>query len=154
MGDHADYYSTLFLFTGHITLTMKLASNLGGIVSSCKIYFPRMLFLFIYLFLNIICATCHSRLAYLDVATCGDQKRIISGEVQVCHPASMERVHAVFTISGADFQQGAVPDAPELQGTIKTTKMRVLYRRQSWQYKTRACNPPSCHGNSFKSRTF
>lgn len=60
-------------------------------------------------------STRRSRLAYLDVAPRGDQKRVVSGEVQVRHPASMQRVHAVLAVPGTDFQQGAVLDAPELR---------------------------------------
>lgn len=52
--------------------------------------------------------------AYLDVAASGDQQAVVRGEVQVGHPASMERVHAVFSVTRADPQQSALHDAPQL----------------------------------------
>lgn len=53
-------------------------------------------------------------LTYLDVAAGGDEETVVFGEVQIAHPASVERVHAVFTLPGANLQQGAVVGAPEL----------------------------------------
>lgn len=47
MGDHADYYPTLFLFTDNITLTMKSAPDLGGIGSSREIRLVSGFFFFI-----------------------------------------------------------------------------------------------------------
>lgn len=65
------------------------------------------------------CVLCVAQggLTHLDVAAGGDQQGVIRGEVQVGHPASVEGVHAVFTFPGADLQQRAVPDAPELRRT-------------------------------------
>lgn len=54
-------------------------------------------------------------LTNLYVAAGGDEKTVVFGEVQVAQPASMERVHAVFPLSGANLQQGAVFGAPKLQ---------------------------------------
>lgn len=61
-------------------------------------------------------------LTYLDVAAGRDQKRVVRGEVQVGHPAPVERVHTVFTLPGANLQQRPVLDVPELRWTDKHYK--------------------------------
>lgn len=50
----------------------------------------------------------------LNVTSGRDQQRVVGGEVQVGHPASVQRFHAVLALSGANLQQGAVVDVPEL----------------------------------------
>lgn len=72
-------------------------------------------------------------LTYLDVAAGGDQKTVVFGEVQVAQPASVERVHAVFTLAGANLQQGAVLGAPELQDITTTIRDVVKISQISWQ---------------------
>lgn len=59
---------------------------------------------------------------YLDVAAGRDQKRVVWGEVQVGHPAPVERVHAVFTLPGANLQQRPIFDVPELRWMDKYYK--------------------------------
>lgn len=49
----------------------------------------------------------------LDVAASRDQERVVWGEVQVGHPAAVERIHAVFTVPRTDLEQRAVFDAPQ-----------------------------------------
>lgn len=89
---------------------------------------------------------------YLDVAARGDQKSVVSGEVQVCHPASVERVHAVFTLPGADFQQGAILGTPELQRTIKNNKQLKFHRDVRLSNLKLMHNAPSCIGYGLKSQ--
>lgn len=57
-------------------------------------------------------------LAYLDVTSSWDQKRVVWGEVQICYPASMQRVHAILTVPGTNLQQGPILDTPELWCTV------------------------------------
>lgn len=72
-------------------------------------------------------------MTYLDVAAGGDQKTVVFGEVQVAQPASVERVHAVFTLAGADLQQGAVLGAPELQNIARAIRDVMKISQISWQ---------------------
>lgn len=72
-------------------------------------------------------------MTYLDVAAGGDQKTVVFGEVQVAQPPSVERVHAVFTLAGANLQQGAILGAPELQNIARTIRDVVKISQISWQ---------------------
>ena len=54
------------------------------------------------------------RCLYLNVPPGGHQHGVVGGEVQVRHPAAVERVHGVLVDGGTDLQQGAVRHVPEL----------------------------------------
>lgn len=49
-----------------------------------------------------VCVSLRVCVSYLNVSSCRQQHSVVWGEVQVGHPASVQRVHGVLVVSGTD----------------------------------------------------